>query len=64
MIDYGLIHTSIDFYAKTGFKRVESPWTVTKAVSEITRPSDKPGVFFMPSNLTSMLRQKTKLEDE
>lgn len=38
MIDYSRIQRSIDFYEDEGFKRVESPWTVTKAVSDITKP--------------------------
>jgi seryl-tRNA synthetase len=38
VINYGLIQQSIDFYDKSGFNRVETPWTVTKAVSDITRP--------------------------
>lgn len=38
MIDYGIIDTSIKFYESKGFRRIESPWTVTKQVSEITKP--------------------------
>ncbi len=32
MIDYKLLAKSIDYYESFGFKRVESPWTVTEAV--------------------------------
>ncbi len=39
MIDYSLIAKSIEFYESAGFKRIESPWTVTRAVSDITKPS-------------------------
>lgn len=39
MINYQLIENSIKFYESYGFKRVESPWTVTEAVSNITKPS-------------------------
>lgn len=39
MIDYRLLHNSTVFYQKLGFQRIESPWTVTKAVSEITKPA-------------------------
>lgn len=41
MIDYNRIARSIEFYESNGFKRIESPWTVTKAVSSITKPEDK-----------------------
>lgn len=41
MIDYSLIDRSINYYANLGFKRIESPWTVTKAVSSITKPENK-----------------------
>ncbi len=40
MIDYGIINDSISYYEQFGFKRVESPWTVTKATSDITRPKE------------------------
>ncbi len=38
LIDYGIINDSISFYETYDFKRVESPWTVTKAISDITKP--------------------------
>lgn len=38
MIDYGRLDRSISFYESYGFKRIESPWTVTKDVSGITKP--------------------------
>lgn len=41
MIDYKLIDDSIRFYDKLGYKRIESPWTVTKAISDITRPDGR-----------------------
>lgn len=41
MIDYGRLDRSVKFYDEFGFKRIESPWTVTKAVSGITKPKDK-----------------------
>ena len=40
MIDYKIISESIDFYEKKGFTRIESPWTVSKYVDDITRPID------------------------
>lgn len=38
MINYGIIDDSIEFYQQRGFKRIESPWTVTPAISGITKP--------------------------
>lgn len=38
MINYLRLHESTLFYEERGFKRVESPWTVTKPVSRITAP--------------------------
>lgn len=42
MIDYGIIDRSIKFYENKGFSRIESPWTVTKEISGITKPEGKP----------------------
>lgn len=41
MIDYSLIQKSIDYYQMFGFNRVESPWTVSQYVDDITRPLDR-----------------------
>lgn len=41
MINYRIIDESIRFYQEAGFERVESPWTVTQATLDITKP---PGV--------------------
>jgi len=38
MINYDNIHKSILFYEKHRYTRIESPWTVTSAVSNITKP--------------------------
>jgi hypothetical protein len=38
MIDYQNIADSIKYYSERGFQRIESPWTVTKQISEITKP--------------------------
>lgn len=40
MINYKIINDSIDFYEKRGFKRIESPWTVTAETANITKPND------------------------
>jgi hypothetical protein len=38
MIDYARLDRSLNFYEEAGFKRIELPWTVTKAISGITKP--------------------------
>lgn len=40
MIDYSIINDSIAYYETKGFQRIESPWTITSAISDITRPKD------------------------
>jgi hypothetical protein len=39
MIDYKLISESIDYYENGGFKRIESPWTVSEYIDNITKPN-------------------------
>lgn len=39
MINYSRLARAIDWYDSKGFTYVEVPWTVTKAVSDITKPS-------------------------
>ena len=41
MINYKLLNDSIEYYEEKGYSRVESPWTVTKEISSITKPDDK-----------------------
>lgn len=38
MINYNIIADSIDYYENCGFARIESPWTVTGEISDITKP--------------------------
>jgi len=38
MIDYQIITDSINYYEAEGFKRIESPWTVSKYVDDLTKP--------------------------
>ena len=38
MIDYQNISDSIEHYEKMGYHRIEVPWTVTKSISDITKP--------------------------
>lgn len=40
MIDYGIIDSSIKYYEKLGYQRVESPWTVSESIDAITRPKE------------------------
>lgn len=41
MINYQNIQDSITYYNNKGYKRVETPWTVTEAISKLTKPEDK-----------------------
>lgn len=40
-IDYSKINDSIDFYSKVGYKRIETPWLVSREIHDITRPENK-----------------------
>lgn len=50
MIDYGLLDRSVRHYATKGFVRIEAPWAVTEAVSNITKPKDIPQCFHLNHN--------------
>lgn len=41
MIDYKLLDDSIKYYEGKGFQRIETPWTVSEKVDNITKPSDR-----------------------
>jgi hypothetical protein len=38
MINYNVIADSVTFYESVGFARVESPWTVSSQIANITKP--------------------------
>jgi len=40
MINFNFIDRSIKFFEDSGFSRIETPWTVTKEISNITKPSN------------------------
>jgi hypothetical protein len=40
MIDYSLIVDSITYYESNGFHRIESPWTVSEYIDNLTKPKD------------------------
>lgn len=40
MIDYKILNESIEYYEENGFIRIESPWTVSEQVNNITKPPD------------------------
>lgn len=40
-INYRNIADSIDFYTKHGIEYIESPWTVSKEISGLTKPEEK-----------------------
>lgn len=41
MINYQILADSIPYYENNGFTRIESPWTVSSYVDDLTRPKDK-----------------------
>lgn len=41
MIDFKILNDSVVYYEKMGFKRLETPWTVSEKVDSITRPADR-----------------------
>lgn len=41
MINYQNIATSIGFYEEKGFIRIEAPWTVSPAITAITKPKER-----------------------
>lgn len=41
MINYKIIADSIDYYENNGFIRIESPWTVSEYVDNLTKPKDR-----------------------
>lgn len=43
MINYKLISDSIDFYEAEGFHRVETPWTVSEYIDNLTKPQGVQG---------------------
>lgn len=40
MINYKLLSDSIEYYEKEGFSRIESPWTVSEYIDNLTKPKD------------------------
>ena len=41
MINYKILDESVKYYESCGFSRIESPWTVSEFVDNITKPADK-----------------------
>lgn len=50
MINYSIISDSIKFYEDRGFKHIETPWTVTKEISDITNPKETTDFFISDKN--------------
>ena len=40
MINYKIISDSINYYETNGYVRIESPWTVSEYIDNITKPKD------------------------
>lgn len=41
MINYNILNTAINYYSQEGFKRIETPWTVSEYVDRITKPEGR-----------------------
>lgn len=41
MINFKLLQDSIDYYETCYFKRIETPWTVSEVISNLTKPDDR-----------------------
>ena len=41
MINYKILDDSLQYYEENKFQRIETPWTVSKYVDELTKPIDK-----------------------
>ena len=50
MIDYHKLASSCSFYEDLGWQRIESPWTVSQYVSDITRPENSHVQFELKHN--------------
>jgi len=50
MINYGLLQKSLDYYEGEGFERIESPWTVSEAISNLTKPDSSVNYQFKHNN--------------
>lgn len=48
LINYKLLADSQEFYSNKGYKGIETPWTVTRSISNITKPIEIED-FFIPS---------------
>lgn len=40
MIDYGRIQRALDFWQRRGYVRIETPWTVTRKIADLTKPKE------------------------
>lgn len=61
MIEYGIIDSSIKYYEKLGYQRVESPWTVSESIDTITRPKELKMFSDKTKHIKSIERQKEML---
>ena len=41
MINYKILDESLNYYTTHGFQRIETPWTVSEYVDNITKPKDR-----------------------
>lgn len=52
MIDYRMIADAADHYDSKGFQRIESPWLVTREISDITKPPELSSYVVQKDNET------------
>lgn len=52
MIDYQIFSDALIYYPSKGYSRIEAPWTVTRAVSDMTKPEGIEDWFIPSKNKT------------
>lgn len=50
MIDYRKIADAIEFYKARGYTYIETPWTVSENIDNITKPADRPHMQLKHNN--------------
>ena len=48
MINYKLLQDSIEYYESKGYTRIETPWLVSSAAEETTKPNDGVSLIVLP----------------
>lgn len=48
MINYKLLQDSIEYYQSKGYTRIETPWLISNAAEETTKPNDGISLIVLP----------------